>query len=67
MSIKEPLRKILGRALLSFEKLITILVEMKNVLNHRPLPYVYDDASEPQLFTPVHFLLAGHKIECDFG
>ncbi|XP_035220911.1 uncharacterized protein LOC118193853 [Stegodyphus dumicola] len=36
-SIKEPLKKILGRALLTFEELSTILTELECVLNNRPL------------------------------
>jgi hypothetical protein len=62
-SIKEPLRKILGRAQVTFEELTTILTEVENVLNQRPLSYVFNDANEPEPLTPAHFLLVGHKVE----
>ena len=42
-SIKKPLKKILGRSTLSFDELCTVLVEIKGIINSRPLTYVYDD------------------------
>ncbi|GFW16640.1 integrase catalytic domain-containing protein [Trichonephila clavipes] len=39
-SVKESLYKILGKALLSFEEMTTILTEIEAVLNLRPLSYV---------------------------
>ncbi|GFY62916.1 integrase catalytic domain-containing protein [Trichonephila inaurata madagascariensis] len=41
-SVKESLFKILGKALLSFEKMTTILTEIEAVLNLIPLSYVYE-------------------------
>ncbi|GBO06770.1 hypothetical protein AVEN_97838-1 [Araneus ventricosus] len=55
-SVKECLRKVLGRALLSFEELSTILTEEEAVLNSRPLTYVYNDFREPLPLQPVQFL-----------
>ncbi|GFX56876.1 retrovirus-related Pol polyprotein from transposon 412 [Trichonephila clavipes] len=66
-SIKELLRKIIGRAQLTFEGTMTILAEIENVLNHRPLTYVSDDISDPEPFTPASFLLVGHKNEYPFN
>lgn len=57
-SIKDPLRKILGKALLNFEEILTILTEIENVLNHRPLTCVYENG-EPVPLTPSHFLQFG--------
>ncbi|GFY11899.1 integrase catalytic domain-containing protein [Trichonephila clavipes] len=42
-SVKESLHKVLGKAILSFEEMTTILTEIEAVLNLRPL-------------TPMHFL-----------
>lgn len=56
-SVKTCLRKILGKASLSFEELTTILTEVEAVLNSRPLSYVHEEASEPQPLTPAHFLV----------
>ncbi|GFU06922.1 integrase catalytic domain-containing protein [Trichonephila clavipes] len=59
-TIKNPLRKILGRALLTFEELSTILSEVEVIVNHRPLTYVENDSGEPEPLTPAHFLELGY-------
>ncbi|GFX56033.1 integrase catalytic domain-containing protein [Trichonephila clavipes] len=60
-SVKDPLRKILGKALLTFEELATILVEIEYIVTSRPSTYVSDDLSEPNLLTPLDFLQYGRK------
>ncbi|GFT92031.1 integrase catalytic domain-containing protein [Trichonephila clavipes] len=59
-TIKDPLRKIIGRALLTFEELSTILSEVEVIVNHRPLTYVENDPGEPEPLTPAHFLELGY-------
>ncbi|GFW58897.1 integrase catalytic domain-containing protein [Trichonephila clavipes] len=59
-TIKDPLRKILGRALLTFEELSTIHSEVEVIVNHRPLTYVENDPGEPEPLTPAHFLELGY-------
>ncbi|GFX06642.1 integrase catalytic domain-containing protein [Trichonephila clavipes] len=59
-TIKDPLRKILSRALLTFEELSTILSEIEVIVNHRPLTYVENDPGEPEPLTPAHFLELGY-------
>ncbi|GFS32225.1 uncharacterized protein TNIN_168651 [Trichonephila inaurata madagascariensis] len=54
-SVKESLHKILGKALLSFEEMTTILTEIEAVLNLRPLSYVYEENDEPRPLTPYAF------------
>lgn len=66
-SIKEPLKKILGRAQLSFEEIMTVLAEIENVLNQRPLTYVCNELTEPESLSPAHFLFAGQKKEYPFN
>ena len=39
----EWIKKSVGRALLTFEQLRTLLTEVQAVVNNRPLTYVYDD------------------------
>ncbi|GFT96957.1 integrase catalytic domain-containing protein [Trichonephila clavipes] len=59
-TIRDPLRKILGGALLTFEELSTILSEVEVIVNHRPLTYVENDPGEPEPLTPAHFLELGY-------
>ena len=54
-SVKRCLKKVIGLAKLTYEELLTILIEVECVLNSRPLTYVYDDATEP--LTPSHLVL----------
>ncbi|GFW96480.1 integrase catalytic domain-containing protein [Trichonephila clavipes] len=54
-SVKESLHKILGKALLSFEEMTTILIEIEAVLNLRSLSYVYEKNDEPRSLIPMHF------------
>ena len=42
-SVKRCLKKTLGRSLLSFEEITTIVCEIEAVLNDRPITYCYDD------------------------
>ncbi|GFU02373.1 integrase catalytic domain-containing protein [Trichonephila clavipes] len=59
-TIKDPLRKILGKALLTFEELSTIFSEVEVIVNHRPLTYAENDPGEPEPLTPAHFLVLGY-------
>lgn len=59
-STKRCLRKIIGQANFSYDELLTAVVEVKSVLNSRPLSYVsVEDLDEP--LTPSH-LLSGRRI-----
>ena len=52
-SVKRCLRKVLGNAQLSFDKLLTVMSEVKAALNSRPLTYDYNIPGE-ELLTPAH-------------
>ncbi|XP_042577363.1 uncharacterized protein LOC122136841 [Cyprinus carpio] len=54
-SVKTCLRKVLGRASLTFEEMTTLLTEVEATLNSRPLTFVHNEADEP--LTPAHFLV----------
>ena len=59
-SAKRCLKKAIGRNCLTFDELLTLVIEVEGVLNSRPLTYVYDgDVTEP--LTPSH-LLVGFRI-----
>ncbi|GFY53316.1 integrase catalytic domain-containing protein [Trichonephila inaurata madagascariensis] len=52
-SVKESQHKILGKALLSFEEMTTILTEREAILNLTTLSYVYEENDEPRPLTLI--------------
>ena len=59
-STKRCLKKVIGSARLSYDELLTVIVEVEAILNSRPLSYVSsEDLDEP--LTPSH-LLTGHRL-----
>ena len=61
-STKRCLRKSLGKSMLTYEELLTVLVEIECVLNSRP--YIYDDSVD-DVITPSH-LLFGRRLLSSF-
>ena len=59
-SVKQCLRKTLGKARLKQDELATVLVEVECTLNSRPLMYEYDEVGE-EVLTPSH-LIFGKRI-----
>ena len=69
-SLKEPLRKVLGKALLSYSELYTILTDIEAVLNQKPLSYHEVDPSDPEPITPSQLAIGRNlrelpPIQCD--
>lgn len=59
-SLKRCLKKMIGRARLTYEELVTEVAEVKLILNSRPLTYLSaDDVDEP--LTPSH-LICGTRL-----
>ena len=56
-AVKEPLRKVLGRALLSFNELNTLLIKIEGVINFRPLTAVSEDNRDPLPIMPAHLAI----------
>jgi len=58
-NVKEPLRKVLGKALLSYAELTTVLIitRIEALINTRPLTTVRDDVRDPTPITPAHLAL----------
>ena len=59
-SVKMSLKKILGKALLSYEELETVLLKIESVMNGRPLAYLSEDDLGDAI-TPNH-LIYGRNI-----
>ena len=60
-SVKRCLKKMIFNARLTYEELLTVLKEIENVINNRPLIYVYDDVNQ-EILTP-NKLLFGRNLE----
>ncbi len=59
-SVKRCLKKTIGKAVLSYDELLTAVTEVEMILNSRPLSYVStEDIEEP--LTPSHFLI-GRRV-----
>ena len=59
-SAKRYLKKVVGQSTLTYDELVTLVVEVEAVLNSRPLTYLsVDDLSEP--VTPSH-LMCGYRV-----
>ena len=52
-SVKRRLKKMLGHARLSYDELLTALVEVEMVLNSRPLTVVLAEDTEEPLTPPT--------------
>ena len=59
-TVKSSLKKILGRARLSYDEIHTIICEIENVVNSRPLTYL-DENNFDEPLTPYH-LIFGRNI-----
>lgn len=55
-SVKNHLYKAIGTQILSYEEFNTILIQIENLLNSRPLCILSDDPSDLTPLTPNHFL-----------
>ena len=56
-SLKEPLRKILGKALLTYTEMYTVLTDIEAVINLRPLTFIGNDINDGEVITPAHLAL----------
>ncbi|XP_055604975.1 uncharacterized protein LOC129753201 [Uranotaenia lowii] len=56
-SAKKHLLKVLGENVVSFEDMTTLLVQVENCLNSRPITALTDDPDNLEPLTPGHFLI----------
>ena len=60
--VKNLLKKAMGRARFTYDELFTLLVEVENVLNSRPLTYVSESQDE-SFISPYHLLYGRYPSE----
>lgn len=58
-SMKYHLRRVIGDTCLTYEELLTCLVQIEACLNSRPLTPLSSDPADYQALTPAHFLVHG--------
>ena len=56
-STKFHLKRMVGKAILTYEEFATLLCQIEACLNSRPLIPLTDDASDSLVLTPAHFLI----------
>ena len=61
-SVKIVLKKILGRATLDYDELLTVLIEIEGIINARPITYVYDDEESVSYALSPSQLTNGRRI-----
>ena len=60
-SVKGCLKRVIGKAKLTHDELVTVLVEVEATLNSRPISYLSsEDLDEP--LTPSHLLIGHHVL-----
>lgn len=62
--VKVILRKVLGKACLTYDQMYTVLVNCENTINSRPLTYVSDSPDDLKPLTPAMFLRDIRESEC---
>ena len=61
-SVKQCLRKSIGRSSLKHDKLNTLLIEVESILNSRPFTYVFDDSEGVSYALSLSHLIYGCKV-----
>uniref|UniRef100_A0ABD2WKH1 Integrase catalytic domain-containing protein n=1 Tax=Trichogramma kaykai TaxID=54128 RepID=A0ABD2WKH1_9HYME len=56
-SCKGHLKRVIGENFLTYEELITLVIQIEGCLNSRPLGYLSSNEEDPIALTPGHFLI----------
>ena len=63
-SVKRIMRKVLQNAKITYDEMLTVLSQIENIVNNRPLTYLYEEIGE--VVTPNH-LLFGRNLSTVWG
>ncbi|XP_055927959.1 uncharacterized protein LOC129959161 [Argiope bruennichi] len=61
--LKELLRRVLGKSIINYEELLTILCDCESIINARQLTYIQDDPNELLPLTPSMFIHGNSNYE----
>jgi hypothetical protein len=61
-SLKSHLYRVIGTQLLTYEELMTVLIQIEAIMNCRPLCLMGEDHN-PEILTPAHFLMTS-PLQC---
>ena len=61
-TVKQSLKKAIGRTTLTYDELNMILIELESIVNTRPITYVYDDNESVSYPLTPSDLIYGRKI-----
>ncbi|XP_055924416.1 uncharacterized protein LOC129956519 [Argiope bruennichi] len=61
--LKELLRRVLGKSIINYEELLTVLCDCESIINARPLTYIQDDPNELLPLTPSMFIHGNSNYE----
>lgn len=62
-SVKTPLKRTIGCKFMKLSELSTLLAEIEEILNERPLTYIGDDINSSVALTPNRLLFAYQKVK----
>ena len=60
--VKRSLRKVVGKTILTFDELNTLLIEIEAIINSLPLTFVYDNYEGISYALTPSYLLYGNRL-----
>ena len=64
--VKKCLRKVVGRALITYLEFETTLIQIEGVINTRPLTYISENFIDGEVITPNHLILGRQEHDNHF-
>ncbi|GFX96836.1 integrase catalytic domain-containing protein [Trichonephila clavipes] len=61
--LKELLRRVLGKSIVNYEELLTIVCDCESIINARPLTHIHEDPNELLPLSPAMFIHGNSNCE----